>query len=94
MKQFMKGIYSCKPILPGNHLRAFIYGHVRVVLRYLKSLHYRYSVVLKLTTGQRVQTIYKLICKMLRGFLILFKQFVYQCRLLMAFTNSFDPDQV
>ena len=31
---------------------------------------------------------------MLRGFLILFKLFVSQWRLLMAFTNSLDPDQV
>ena len=61
----MKGVYNCKPTLP----RQSATWDVNLVLRYLKSLYphenlslkqlsYKLIVLLALTTGQRIQTLY------------------------------------
>ena len=61
----MKGVYNCKPTLP----RQSATWDVNLVIRYLKSLYpqgnlslkqlsYKLIVLLALTTGERIQTLY------------------------------------
>ena len=67
IKQFMKGIFNIKPVLPKNHCT----WNVDVVLKYVSSLFPhedisllqlsgKLAVLLALTTGQRCQTLFYL----------------------------------